>query len=77
MSQVSTDLFRLPPSNPNPCVGLYGKGPEGKRCKHCRLLTGHRFSRTYYKCQLRGDTHGPATDHRVNWDACSKFIETV
>jgi hypothetical protein len=54
----------------NPCLALYGKGPEGKRCKECKLLFRHL---RFFKCELRGFTHGPATDHRANWPACGKF----
>lgn len=60
---------------PNPCRRIFGHGPEGKRCKECSLLFARRMSKTYYKCQLRGDTHGPGTDHKVNWLACGKFEE--
>lgn len=56
----------------NPCVRLFGEGPEGRKCKECALLTAHAFQRTFYKCSLRVPG-GPATDHRVNWPACAKF----
>lgn len=62
-------------SHINPCVRLYGMGPENTRCKECRLLRrkgGH--AKTYFKCELRGDTNGPATDHRANWPACGRFV---
>ena len=72
------DLFKFNAreiaSEPNPMVKAYGKGPPGKRCKHCLWLYGKVFSKVYYKCKKRGlDTNGPATDHRVNWTACGKF----
>jgi hypothetical protein len=57
----------------NPCMRLYGPGPEGAKCKTCALLFCHSRSKRYYKCSLRGCTHGPGTDHRVNWPACSKY----
>lgn len=60
----------------NPCVRLYGPGPEGVKCKECRLFIrkgGH--SKTYFKCELRGDTNGPGTDHRANWPACGRFVK--
>jgi len=56
----------------NPLVLLYGVTPE-KQCKTCKHLTGHRRARTYYKCLLRGVTHGPGTDHRVGWPACGRY----
>lgn len=61
---------------PNPCVWTWGPGPEGKRCKTCARLTWHNSAgRRYYKCALRGNTHGAGTDHRVNWPACGKYEE--
>ena len=57
----------------NPCVALYGAGPALKRCKTCAHLFAHRQSRTWYKCDLRTFTHGPGSDHRVNWPACAKY----
>lgn len=63
--------------NPNPCVRLYGLGPEGAKCRDCHLLWHFQQSRGWYKCSLRkgkkGGLGGPATDHRVGWDACAKF----
>jgi hypothetical protein len=60
---------------PNPCRKVYGKGPDGKRCKQCVYIYAKSYSKTYYKCAKRPDTNGPATDHRVNWFACAKFEE--
>lgn len=57
----------------NPMIWAYGFGQDGKRCKHCSYLHKKQFAGTYYKCELRGDTNGSGTDHRVNWAACSKF----
>ncbi|WP_231464755.1 hypothetical protein [Pedobacter sp. Leaf132] len=57
----------------NPCVGAYGKGPEGTRCKTCTHLYCKSFGKRYYKCELRKDTNGPATDHKVNWPSCRKY----
>lgn len=59
----------------NPMVRKYGTGPEGTKCKSCRYLYDKKWSRTYYKCELRGDTNGPGTDHRVNWQSCIRFEE--
>ncbi len=60
---------------PNPMVRAFGPH-EGKRCKDCRLLIRKvlRSGRVYFKCTLIGDTNGPGTDFRANWDACAKFI---
>ena len=59
----------------NPMVKSCGKGPEGKKCKQCKYIIRKEYSKTYYKCQWRGNTNGPGTDHKVNWPACGKFIE--
>ena len=59
----------------NPCVKLYGPGPENTLCKQCKLLFAHKMSKKYFKCELRGFTHGPGTDHRANWPACARFIK--
>jgi hypothetical protein len=66
----------LPPQShdPNPCVRFYGAGPIGKRCKSCGLLLAFAASRRWYKCSLRKKA-GPATDHRVGWNACAKYLE--
>ncbi len=58
----------------NPCISSYGT-TEGKKCKTCKLLYYHEMSKRYYKCRLRKFTHGPGTDHRVNWPACGKYEE--
>lgn len=62
---------------PNPCVRLYGPGPAGEKCKNCRLfLRRGGNTQTYFKCLLRGVTSGPASDHRANWAACKRFVQT-
>ncbi len=57
----------------NPCVDIYGRGPKEKMCKSCTHLVTKTFNRNYYKCDLRENTNGPRTDHRVFWPACAKF----
>lgn len=59
----------------NPMVKAQGPGPADKRCKHCAHCFSKSFSKTYYKCEFRGDTAGPGTDHRANWPTCSRFKE--
>ncbi len=61
----------------NPCVALYGRDPMGRSCKYCSHLYAHRHSRVYWKCDLRPETHGPGTDHRVHWPACGKYERRV
>ena len=65
----------VPRGHANPCVKLYGEGPPDKRCKHCAHLWAKVMGNTYYKCDLRANTGGPATDHRCNWPACGKWEE--
>jgi len=57
----------------NPVAELYGPGPEGAKCKHCKLLIAKEYARIYFKCKLRNNTNGPTTDHRANWPACGRF----
>lgn len=59
-------------TDPNPCVRLYGHGPEGKKCKECAELYAKQYAGKYFKCKVRGD-NGVKTDHRVRWNACAKF----
>lgn len=58
----------------NPMVNLFGI-KKNKKCKTCVYLFCKKFSKNYYKCALRKNTNGPATDHRVNWNACNKYSE--
>ena len=58
---------------PNPVVRIYGFGPKGQKCKGCKKLYFRQHSKRYYKCELRKETRGTGSDHRVNWPACSKF----
>lgn len=75
------DAFRLHgpplPVEPNPCIAVYGPGPEGARCKGCEHLYVVRYAGTYYKCDLRENTRGRATDHRTGWRACGRYVERV
>lgn len=61
------------PERVNPCIQMFGRGPDGARCKGCAHLYANQKSKRYYKCKLRDFSHGPATDHKVNWVACGKF----
>jgi hypothetical protein len=62
-----------PRNNLNPMVQACGLGPPGQTCLNCRWLVKKSFSKSYYKCGLRKDTNGTATDIRISWDACAKF----
>ena len=71
------EIFKIPPidkKRQNPMLKI-GVGPEGKRCKTCKYLIKKQYSNTYYKCHFRGNTNGPGTDHRINWQACSYYEE--
>jgi hypothetical protein len=58
----------------NPLVRTLGLGPEGATCKGCcHLLRLDYHDGRYIKCELRGVTHGTATDHRVKWPACARY----
>jgi hypothetical protein len=70
---LSDQIAKLPPGHDNPCVARFGRRDPAEKCKHCRLFIRKHYSKTYFKCQLRGDTNGPATDHRANWAACKRF----
>jgi hypothetical protein len=73
------DLFELIPqqftaaTDPNPCVRLWGLGPEGTKCKTCVHLVVRQFANRYFKCRKRKMTSGPGTDHRVGWNACGLY----
>jgi hypothetical protein len=58
----------------NPCIAVFGKGPEKTRCKSCVHFIRKQYRGTYFKCKFRGDTNGPGTDHRANWPTCGRFI---
>ena len=57
----------------NPLIGVYGPGPDDRKCKHCKNLYFKSYGKRYFKCKLRKSSSSPATDHRVNFPACSKF----
>lgn len=61
----------------NPCIALYGPDPMGRTCKTCKHLYLKQYSGRYYKCDLRKNTNGPGTDHRVKWPACGKYERGV
>jgi len=69
------DGVDIPPLNPNEMVRIFGKGPQGAKCRTCKYLKRKTRGRTYFKCQYRSDTNGPGTDHRAGWDACALYKE--
>jgi hypothetical protein len=62
-------------AEPNPCVYVFGPGPDGKTCKTCAHLVRREYAKTYYKCDKRSMSRSEATDHRVGWRACGKYEE--
>jgi hypothetical protein len=60
----------------NPML-VFGAGPEGKTCKTCKALRALQMGNRYYKCVHRKLTHGPGSDHRVNWPACARYQEAA
>ena len=74
MSERMLEGFGPLSTEPNPCVRLWGLGPEGEKCKTCDRLNVRCYGdHRYYKCALRKETAGPGTDHRVGWRACAKW----
>jgi hypothetical protein len=57
----------------NPCIKAYGPGPAGVVCRDCAHFFAHQRAKKYFKCDLRGFTHGPGTDHKALWPTCGKF----
>lgn len=62
----------------NPMLLKWGAGPPEFRCKACSYFgIGGTGARGHYKCRYRGNTSGPGTDHRANWETCKRFLEWV
>ncbi len=59
----------------NPCRRMFGPGPAGTICKTCSHLRSLVYANSYFKCDLRMNTHGAKTDHRKTWPACGKYEE--
>lgn len=59
----------------NPCIAVYGPGPEGTKCKTCDYLIKKSYSKTYFKCGLRKMSNGPSTDHRKYFPSCGKYLQ--
>ena len=71
--KLTLRLRELSDQGINPLTGE-GDGPKGRTCGDCK----HRISvlwhdRTYPKCELGPATHGPQTDVRAYWPACTRF----
>lgn len=60
----------------NPCLALYGPGPDGQTCKGCvhlRYPVERNPQARHWKCDLRKLSHSTATDHKVSWPACGRY----
>lgn len=49
--------------------------PELGTCGTCASHIVLAANRTWHKCKRAGITHGPGTDIRVSWPACSLYVE--
>ena len=50
----------------------FGK-TEGQICRDCSNLYRRRYSRTYIKCSVYGNSCSAATDWKVSYPACGMF----
>ena len=58
----------------NPCVNMFGKGPENTTRAECVHLQGYRQAATWYKCDLRPKhKRGLSGDHKVRYPACKRY----
>ena len=52
-------------------IAKYGRDPQGRECNDCeQLIEAPGKTRMYYKCLVRGVTHGKGTDHGKHRPAC-------
>lgn len=50
-----------------------GSGPAGETCGACKNAYCRQYSKKYWKCRLVKETHGPGSDIRRKWAACSRW----
>ena len=77
---MSRDRARTQRANARIERGIHPTGvallePRGQTCGDCLHLRTKQATKRYFKCELVGDTSGPATDIRKSWAACEKFEE--
>ena len=76
------DIPKTPPEpkqRVNPCIAVYGPGPDDTQCKtciHCRYPLQRSLKR-YWKCDLRKLTHSRSSDHRVTWPTCGRYEQRI
>lgn len=76
IEQVPTEKPKPAKQEGNPCIAVYGQGPEGQVCKGCmhlRYPINRNPKAHHWKCDLRKLSHGAATDHKVNWPSCARY----
>jgi hypothetical protein len=57
----------------NPCVSVYGDGPDGTTCRTCSRLFWSGNARAHSKCELRRYSRCAVTDHSQNFKTCGKY----
>ena len=59
----------------NPMHLVYGETKGLEVCKNCVHFVRKEYSKTYFKCSLRGNVDKCSTksDHLASWRACGKF----
>lgn len=46
---------------------------EGQRCVDCNHFSRHFYGKTYFKCEIYGESASEATDWRMKYPACGLF----
>ena len=52
---------------------LFGSGNPSDKCGTCDHLVSYKQSRTWYKCEVYGDTRSEATDWRLKYPSCALY----
>jgi hypothetical protein len=72
--QSARPILKTKDKDVNPCVQIYGSGPDGVTCKTCSHLFRHKpGNKVFLKCDIRDFTRGKGTDHKAGWPACGKY----
>jgi hypothetical protein len=54
---------------------MFGRGPVGKTCATCDNHVVRRMGNHYHKCKAWSMSSSSATDIRVRWPACARYVE--
>lgn len=83
MLTIGNDIFGNPIPVPlkhkgrpkvNPCIAVFGPGPDGVKCGSCRFHYFKLLANKYPKCEKRGKETGSAkTDHSSRYPACGIY----